>query len=175
MDNTRLSATLLAVGAAGLLVGGTVGMLTGAADASHPSAAASKVQVLRFVERTDPKTNIDIDLGKSGFSVGDQQVFRDPIMRGDRQVGTVQGFGEITYLTKSQLGVTGVATADLGKGTLALRFSAVENLSTGPSARSVSAITGGTGDYAGATGQCVSNKIGDSEDAKISCRVVLPG
>jgi hypothetical protein len=175
MRNTTLATTLLAVSAAGLVAGLTGEILSGAADASRPPArAASNVHVLRFVDRVDATTNKDIDLGDKGFSVGDQQVFRDRLTRGGHQVGTAQGYGEITYLTKSQLGITGVATADLGKGTLALRFSAVESLATGPAPTSVSAVTGGTGTYAGATGQCTSTRIGEGDDARITCRVVLP-
>src|SRR4051794_31145800 len=167
MNNTKLAATLLAATIAGLgtglaagLTGGTV---AGAADVSGPPArTTSKVHVLHFLERVDPRTNKDIDLGETGFSVGDQQVFRDPLTRGGHQIGTAQGYGEITYLTKTQLGITGVATADLGNGALDLRFSAVEDLASGPARTSVSAVTGGTGSYAGATGQCTSTRIGDS-------------
>jgi hypothetical protein len=175
MRTTTLAATLLAVSTTGLLAGLAGGALIGAADASRPAArAASSVHVLHFIERVDPGTNKDIDLGDKGFSVGDQQVFRDGLSSHGHPVGTVQGYGEITYLTDTQLGVTGVATADLGKGTLALRFSAVENLATGPAPTSVSAVTGGTGTYAGATGQCSSTRIGEGNDARITCRVVLP-
>lgn len=175
MRNTTLAATLLAASTAGLLAGLTGAAFSGAADATRaPARAASPVHVLHFIERADASTNKDIDLGDKGFSVGDQQVFRDSLTRHGHQIGTVQGYGEITYLTKTQLGVTGVATADLGRGTLALRFSAVEELASGPAPTSVSAVTGGTGSYAGATGQCTSTRIGDTDDARIICRVVLP-
>src|SRR4051794_6795932 len=136
MRNTTLAATLLAVSTAGLVAGLTGGSFSGAADASRaPARAASNVHVLRFVDRVDANTNKDIDLGDKGLSVGDQQVFGDRLTRGGLQVGTAQGYGEITYLTASQLGITGVATVDLGKGTLALRFSAVEELASGPAPR----------------------------------------
>lgn len=171
MRNLTLTAALIAT--AGLAGGLAGGILIGSANADD-SPASTHVRILRFDQHVDPKTNKDIDLGETGFTVGDQQVFRDPLMRDGHQIGTAQGFGEVTYLTDNQLGVTGVVTADLGEGTLALRFSAVEDLSTGPASTSVSAITGGTGSYAGATGQCTSTRIGDSDDSRIVCRVVLP-
>ncbi len=174
MRRTTLAATLLAAVTAGL----AAGVLSGAADARPSTSSAeryaARTQVLHFIERVDPATNKDIDLGEPGFSVGDQQVFRDRLTRGGRQVGTVQGYGEITYLTSSRLGVTGLATARLGKGTLSLRISAVESLATGPGRTAVSAVTGGTGRYAGATGQCESTRIGNGDDARITCRVTVP-
>lgn len=173
MRNMTLTAALIAT--AGLAGGLTGGILIGTANADDPpSSTGSNVRVLRFEQHVDPKTNKDIDGGETGFSVGDQQVFRDPLTRGGRQVGTAQGFGEVTYLTSTQLGITGVVTADLDEGTLALRFSAVEDLSAGPASTSVSAITGGTGRYAGATGQCTATRIGDNDDSRIVCRVILP-
>ena len=174
MRTTTIAATLLAVSTAGLVTGLTGAVSSGAADANPPARAAASVHVLRFTGRVNPTTNKDIDLGDAGFSVGDQQVFRDRLMRDGQRVGTTMGYGEITFLTSSRLGITGIATAMLRNGTLALRFSAVESLTAGPARTSDSAVTGGTGTYAGATGQCTSTRIGDSDDTRITCRVTLP-
>jgi hypothetical protein len=130
------------------------------------------IERFTVVERINPKTNIDIDLGQPGFSVGDQQVFKDGVYKAAKRVGTVVGEGEIVALSHSALTAQGVGTLFLPRGRLTLQIAVRERLADGPPKVSHATITGGTRHYAEARGECTSTRIND-RDSRVTCSIVV--
>jgi hypothetical protein len=137
------------------------------------SRATSPTSV-RFIDRVGPASNHDIDLGQPGFSVGDQQTFRDRLMRSGHRVGTSTGVSEITALGGGRLSAVLTVTVLLRHGTLTLQGAVTEVLADGPSPTHDMAVTGGTGIYAGAGGHCHSVTFGHGDDGKVACELVYP-
>lgn len=165
MNLTTLSAAVVA--------SASVLAVTAAASAGpdSPGRASGDLTVLRFIDRVDPGSNVDLDLGDAGLSVGDQQVFTDRLMRAGKRVGTATGAATITGLTDSTITGQVVSTALLKRGSLTLQFAFIEVFADGPAPVSLAAVTGGTGAYAGATGQCRSVLLDDGDDRAVTCRI----
>lgn len=142
-------------------------------DRTAPRPAATK-QVVRFIDRVDPGSNTDLDLGRRGLSAGDQQLFTDRLVRDGRRVGTTVGVATISAVTAETIAVQVASTAILDKGSLTLAFAFVEVLAEGPDRVSLAAVTGGTGAYAGASGQCRSELLADGDDRAVTCRITVP-
>ncbi len=146
------------------------------ARAQEMSAArvSQTAATLRFIDRVDPGSNVDVDLGAAGPSVGDQQVFVDRLMRGGKQIGTSTGVATITRLSRSALRVQVVSTVELKGGSLALQFAFAEKFADGPAQVSKTAVTGGTGQFAGASGQCAATLLAGDDDRSVVCTLHLP-
>jgi hypothetical protein len=140
-----------------------------------PSAQASgdrtpeHTQTLRFTDKAITDTNTDVDLGKPGPSAGDQQIFQNVLYQGGRQVGTSAGVAEVIALTATTLTAQVLVTATIPGGTLTLQFAFTENLADGPPTTMHQAITGGTGQYRGARGECQTTSINNTDDSTITC------
>jgi D-alanyl-D-alanine carboxypeptidase len=146
MNTIRSATAVVAVLAAGV---GTLAGLTAvdSASAGTPSAAASG----SFTVRAHHGTDSSVDLGKTGFSAGDQDLFTGALTRHGKHVGRVVGtcttvrVGRSTadqlcefvlHLGAAQITATGsVSSTQHGPGTFALP------------------VVGGTGRYRDAHGQ----------------------
>jgi hypothetical protein len=110
----------------------------------RPSSADAAPTTLKLVERAE--TDAVMDLGDTGDTIGDLLAFGNPVYdeANTTQVGTDQGFCVRTVVGKSW---ECVWTMMLDGGQITVE---------GPffdAADSVMTITGGTGDYSGATGE----------------------
>jgi allene oxide cyclase-like protein len=133
-----------AVAAAVLLAG------AGTALAVVPSASADQALLLTTI--AVPDRNTDLDLGESGLSPGDTQVFLDDVQRNGRTVGTNAGSCTITTVSESRLAVACTATLTLPEGQLTFQGASDEDPAVGPTGF-VWAVTGGTGRFADAGGE----------------------
>ena len=161
---------------------GSVALTGGAAQArSHagrPAAlrpAGSGVQTLVLTDRIDRHANTDIDLGAPGLSAGDQQVFRDKLFQNGKRVGTSTGVAELVAVDAATITAQVVVTVTIPTGTLALQIAFVEVLADGPPPVLHGAITGGTGTYRDARGECFSRSNPGSDDSTITCRISTAG
>lgn len=106
------------------------------------SAHGTSRQSLTFV--THQHTFTQIDVGKRGFSLGDQFIFSEQLMQNGKQVGHDHIIcSHVANWPSSAEGCTGTAT--IGNDTLVL----VGDARRGPF---TIAVVGGTGVYAGARG-----------------------
>lgn len=172
MHKITAAATTLTLGIA------TAAALTSAQATTHPTAADDNrshqhVQVLHYIDRVNKNSNTDIDLGAPGLSAGNQQVFRDDLLRNGRKIGTSAGVAEVVALTKTTLTAQVVSTAILPAGQLMLQMAFTEILAEGPPKILHSAITGGTGTYRNARGECQGEFIDNTDDAKVTCTIIL--
>lgn len=156
----------------------TTAALTGAAAAAADPAGQDRpdrqrVQVLHWVDKVVPGFNTDIDLGAPGLSAGNQQVFRDPLLRDGRQIGTSDGVAEVVYVNSTTLVAQVVSTITLAAGQLMTQTAFTEILAQGPPKVLHVAITGGTGAYRGAQGECGGEFLANGDAAAVTCRVFL--
>jgi hypothetical protein len=144
-----------------------------AAAPTDGSRSHQHLQVLRFIDKVDSNSNTDIDLGVPGPSAGDQQVFRDGLFQNGRRIGTSNGVGEVVTLTATTLTAQVVSTAILPGGNLTSQLAFTEILADGPPKVLHSAITGGTGTYRNARGECQAEFINNTDDTKVTCTIIL--
>lgn len=163
----------LVIATAAALVSSTASATTGPPASADESRTRPNVQVLRFIDKVGPNSNTDIDLGVPGFSVGNQQLFSDELVQNGRRIGTSIGVAQIVALTDTTLTAQIVSTAILPAGTLTTQMAFVEILADGPPAVMRSAITGGTGAYSMAQGDCVARSFDDTDDVAVTCTIVL--
>lgn len=131
-----------------------------AASAQPTNAVTSRADTFRLVER--PGTFRYVDLPprqtsqQSPASVGDEFIFTSRLFRSGQRVGTVHAVCTITKRSQNpeRLPSSCVGTFDLRRGTIELAIGGVltDTLEI--------AITGGTGDYAGASGTVTSRSVG---------------
>jgi hypothetical protein len=168
---TAAAVALAILGAAELSVT-TVQAAPHARATANSNQPYAHTQVLRFLDKVAPGSNTDIDLGAPGFSAGNQQVFRDPLYQNGHRVGYAAGVGQVVALTSTTLTAQVVTTATLPTGTLTYQFAFTEILADGPPTVVHLAITGGTGTYRDARGQCLSKFINDNDDAVVTCTII---
>lgn len=140
MTNIRLIAVgaVVAAGAAG-----TAALTTGTATAGTPTSGS-------FTVRAHHGSDTNIDLGKSGFSAGDQDLFTGALTRDGKHVGALTGQCTTVHVgrTADQL-----CTFDLTLGASQIATSgAVRAGQAGPGTFTLP-IVGGTGRYRHAGGQ----------------------
>ena len=122
------------------------------------SARGTSRQTLTFV--THQHTFAQIDVGKHGFSLGDQFIFSEQLMQNGKQVGHDHIIcSHVANWPSSAEGCTGTAT--IGPNTLVL----LGDASRGPF---TIAVVGGTGAYAGARGTARVNSHGNSGTLTVS-------
>jgi hypothetical protein len=159
----------------------TVAAVNGASAqaTTHPAATTDgsrshqHLQVLRFIDKVDSTSNTGIDLGVPGPSAGDQQVFRDGLFQNGHRIGSSDGVAEVVARTATTLTAQVVSTASLPGGNLMLQMAFTEILADGPPKVLHSAITGGTGTYRNARGECQGQFINNTDDAQVTCTIIL--
>jgi hypothetical protein len=134
------SATALAVAFVALAGGGVV--------ATWPASAAPADQVIRLTASGGGDHNID--LGRHGFSAGDMQVTSAALASGGHRAGRFIGSCQATRVTKSVEEQLCTWVFALHKGTISTTGN-VSGTREGPGPFDF-AVTGGTGQYAGAHG-----------------------
>jgi hypothetical protein len=167
------AALTLGVVTTAALMGAAAQATTGPAATTDGSRSHQHLQVLRFIDKVDSTSNTDIDLGVPGPSAGDQQVFRDGLFQNGRRIGTSNGVAEVVARTATTLTAQVVSTAMLPGGNLTSQLAFTEILADGPPKVLHSAITGGTGTYRDARGECQGEFINNTDDAKVTCTILL--
>jgi hypothetical protein len=128
-----------------------------------------KVTTINLTTRTAQEA--ELDLGPTGFTVGDRFVFGDNVFRGGRQVGILGGECTLTRfepspLPEGQEPTSGtfncVATVRLPKGLVTLQGLFTFSEQAGPSVEIP--ITGGTGAYRTAHGQATLTESEDEDE-----------
>lgn len=122
-----------------------------------------------FTEVNHPDADVDLDLGPTGLSLGDEQIFHATLQQQGRDVGDVYGVGTVVQTSDNGLASQVVSTAVFPDGTFTLQLMFQMTFDDGPPARRQGAVTGGTGSYRGVTGQCVSTVIPNTENNSITC------
>jgi len=176
MHKIIIAAVGLTLAAASVaLTGGAAQARPHAGRPAAPTLAGSGVQTLVLTDRIDRHANTDIDLGAPGLSAGDQQVFRDKLFQNGKRVGTSTGVAELVAVDAATITAQVVVTVTIPTGTLALQIAFVEVLADGPPPVLHGAITGGTGNYRDARGECFSRSNPGSDDSTITCRIITAG
>ena len=131
---------LAAIGATLLL-----GAMVAGTTLTVASAGGNEVE-LRFRAKTTEQTFLD--LGEKGNSLGDQFIFHDVLRQRGQRVGHDGGVCTVTSVEENQAQC--LVTAGLAEGQITIQGLVVE---TGDPGRLVFAVTGGTGQYEGASGE----------------------
>jgi len=152
-----------------LILLATLGIVTIAGPTSADDNPGDRSQTFTLTAKTGPEA--DLDLGATGFGLGDQFVFSDKLFRGDTQVGRDGGSCTVVEFTTETEPVTVncVVTIELRRGQLT-----VQGLVTfaGADAPFVVAITGGTRAYKTAHGQVRVTPV-DNETERLSFTLIL--
>jgi hypothetical protein len=122
--------------------------VAGASSPKSSAADAKAVEVIRLETRVLQQA--ELDLGETGPSQGDQQVFTDNVFSNGRKVGQASGVATITYFAENRTQVQLLITLSLPKGQIS--HHGVLTFAPAPQPTFV-AITGGTGAYRTAHGQ----------------------
>jgi hypothetical protein len=121
------------------------------------SAEATSSETLRFVAKSDQLA--EIDLGKKGPSLGDKFVFSDNLSsRHDRDAGELNGECTATHLKGKAATMQCLVTASLDDGDVTTQGVVQSNRR-----RATLAVTGGTGDYTGASGEVRVRFVSDTK------------
>ncbi len=143
----------------------TIGVVSLVSTAAGAKKHGKKVQILNLTTRTAQEA--ELDLGPTGFGVGNRFVFSDNVFRGDQQVGVLGGECTTTRIEPSPLPqgqeptsstVNCVASIQLPKASHAAGARDFQRQSGSSFAV---AITGGTGAYCTAHGEA---RITESEN-----------
>ncbi|WP_448616220.1 allene oxide cyclase barrel-like domain-containing protein [Modestobacter sp. URMC 112] len=140
----------------------TAAVLAGAGSLLVAVPAAATDDPLRLTTVAVPDRNTDLDLGEPGPGAGDAQVFLDDVQREGETVGTSAGSCTLTVFTETRLVGICTATLMLPEGTISTQGAFDEDPSAGPGGF-VWAVTGGTGDYAGAGGEATGTFRPDTD------------
>jgi hypothetical protein len=144
----------------------TIGVVSLVSTAAGEKKRGKKVQTLNLTIQTVQEAQLD--LGPTGFTVGDRFVFSESVRRGSQQVGTDGGECTFTRLEPSPVPqgqeptsatANCVATIQLPKGQVTLQ--GLVSFSEEAGNRFTIAITGGTGAYRTAHGEAT---ITENED-----------
>jgi hypothetical protein len=115
--------------------------------------------------------NTDLDLGDPGPSAGDTQVFVDELLQDGEQVGSSTGTCTLTALSDTRLAGNCVATMVFSDGSsLTTQGAFDENPQEGPAGYRW-AVTGGTGDYRGASGEAIGTFRPNTDTVDIEVRL----
>ena len=81
---------------------------------------------------TVPIQQTQLDLGDTGASPGDQEVFTDDVFRDGNKVGRLTGFAQLTFVAENSFSAQLVTTLTLPRGSITLHGAFTED----PSRRS---------------------------------------
>jgi hypothetical protein len=137
----------------------------------HSIDHQTKARTVTFTEVNHPHTDVDLDLGPQGLSLGDEQIFHATLDQEGKRVGDVFGVGTVVQASDSGLSSQVVSTAAFPDGTFTLQLLFQMRFADGPPPIRHGAITGGTGAYRGVSGQCISRVIPDSDNNTITCTI----
>jgi hypothetical protein len=126
------------------------------------SAGGNEVE-LRFRAKTTEQTFLD--LGEKGDSLGDQFIFHDVLRHAGERVGHDGGVCTITSLEGPAGEAQCLVTAYLSGGQITFQGLIVE---TGDPPRFTLAVTGGTGQYEGASGE-----VHVIEESETQARIIV--
>jgi hypothetical protein len=136
----------------------TIGVVSLVSTAAGEKRHGKKVQIIKLTTQTAQEATLD--LGPTGFTVGDRFVFSENVFRGSQQVGTDGGECTITRLEPNPVPqgqeptsatVNCVVTIELPKGQVTVQ--GLVTFSEQAGNRFTIAITGGTGAYRTAHGE----------------------
>ncbi len=153
MPHRRIALTTAACGAAAAASAG-VAVAPAAPSAAGSTRAAGQPTVISLSTRVVQQTFLD--LGRPGFSQGDQQVFSEDVLHNGRKIGADGGTITFTWTKGNDFQAQVVVTATLPDGQLTLQER------TGQNTASELAITGGTGAYRRAGGYALRKQTGES-------------
>lgn len=170
---TVAAGSALAVVTAAGIAASTASAATQSSHGADDRRSHSHVQVLKFIDKVGPDSNTDIDLSPGDDGIGDQQVFHDDLFRNGHRIGIVIGVAQTVARTETTLMAQVVSTATLPGGTLTTQMAFVETLADGPPSVLRSAITGGTGSYHNARGECQAHFLNNTDDAQVTCTISL--
>ena len=137
------------------------GIAAGADNHSGP-------RTVTFTEINHPDTDVDLDLGPTRLARRRAGRPRHLQQKG-KDIGDVYGVGTVVQASDSGLSSQVVSTATFSDGTFNMQLMFQMNFADGPPTTRRGAITGGTGSYRCATGQCVSTVIAGSDNNTITC------
>lgn len=140
-----------------------------AAAVAAPTSSSGDGIVIRYLS-TDPQ-NTGLDLGETGLSPGDREVFVNKAMRDGKQIGYEAGEAVMVEVTDNGLKAAISSTVVLANGTITLSGVFIEDDFTQGPVGFTAAVTGGTGRYHGATGQAVGEFIPGTNDVKTTIRL----
>ena len=141
-----------------------------AATAITPPAAAS-IDGNRFQVTTRTIAEYENDVGRKGPSIGDSFTITEKLFHRGERVGHDAVYCQLSRVTKRVFGLQCVATLSLrGRGDITLQGNVI--FKRGERTRPVLAITGGTGDYVGASGEV---ELVERRGAPTRLRVSLSG
>jgi hypothetical protein len=143
-----------------LLVAAAVLAGAGTTLALVPSASADSS--LRFSTVKVAENSTELDGGPVGFSAGDGEIFVDDVQRRGRSIGSSAGSCTLALVSDARLVGLCSATITLSDGSLTTHGVFDEDPSQGPAGLRW-AVTGGTGRYAGASGEAVGAFRPDSD------------
>lgn len=137
-------------------------LLAGAGTTVAVVPSASADQSLRFSTVKVAETSTEIDGGPAAFSAGDGEIFVDDVQRRGRSIGSAAGICTLALVSEARLVGLCSTTITLPDGSLTTQGVFEEDPSQGPAGLRW-AVTGGTGRYAGASGEAVGNFRPDSD------------
>jgi hypothetical protein len=136
-----------------------------AADASveHDDGSRGHRQIIELVaEQADDSL---LDLGDTGFGLGDQLLIADVLTRHGHEVGRSAGTCQIVRLAGEEFTVNCVTTLALPEGQLTVQGS----LTVGGADPFIAAVTGGTGAFRSAHGEMVITPVdADTEQYRLT-------
>jgi hypothetical protein len=121
-------------------------------------ASAGTSEELRFRAVTTEQTFLD--LGDRGPSLGDEFIFSDVLKQNGERVGHDGGVCTVTSITSAEAEAHCVVTLSLAGGQIALQ--GLVPFSEEPPPPFTVAVTGGTGQYEGATGEVHIREISET-------------
>ena len=93
---------------------------TALAGVAFGSDNHSGQRTVTFTEINHPDTDVDLDLGPTGLSLGDEQIFHATLQQKGSDVGDVYGVGTVVQKSDSGLSSQVVSTAVFPNGTFHL-------------------------------------------------------
>lgn len=157
MTTTRSTRRPVFLGTAALVAAGT------ALTVASPATAD---QTLRFTTVKVVANSTEFDGGPEGFSAGDGEIFVDDVQRRSRSIGSQAGICTLALVSEERLIGLCSTTVVLADGSLTTQGAFQEDPAEGPAGEVRWAVTGGTGRYAGATGEAVGT-VRDGSNAEI--------
>ncbi|MEV6681921.1 hypothetical protein AB0N09_34365 [Streptomyces erythrochromogenes] len=152
---TSAARHLGAAAAVALALAGGAALATPASASSDASGAKPRTQTFELVGKQTSAG--EVDLGKAGFSVGDQRIVHEDLYRGGEKVGDHSAACTVTQVSPAALQCLG--TFSLPEGQFA-----AQSLLHLPAPASVDvAVTGGSGEYSAARGFIRTVPAGETE------------
>jgi hypothetical protein len=147
----RLGVTAAVIAVVALVVGAVSPALGSSSQGAASTASGQTIRVTAVFTEFDP----NIDVGASGFSLGDEVVFSGNLLRNGEQVGRVGVVCTfVSVANADRVEAQCPATAILPGGQIT-----VQGVIVNRSLNFTLPITGGSGRYQGAGGQLVSRDI----------------